>query len=281
MLIITHGKGGATIVYNNKEKRYLLKQVAIEVDPSGAGDAFLSVAIKKCIENDFNISEVMLDELFDEASNLSAETVQKLGARSVLIDLYNKNIETGKCICGLKLNSKKNKRNIKKTFVNLINLKSRVNNALKTEAYQKLSIEIEKLEGSVAFIGTGGSKIPAIFSSKVVNTIKGITTIPLTPRELIYRNNKDIKRLFAFSYSGVSNDILYALKQNSKIEQYIVTKGDENKILSKYDKAKIISYCKKNNNSVKERGFLSFEGVLSPCSLFAKLYYENLNEKDN
>lgn len=281
MLIITHGKGGATIVYNNKEKRYLLKQVAIEVDPSGAGDAFLSVAIKKCIENDFNISEVMLDELFNEASNLSAETVQKLGARSVLIDLYNKNIETGKCICGLKLNSKKNKRNIKKTFVNLINLKSRVNNALKTEAYQKLSIEIEKLEGSVAFIGTGGSKIPAIFSSKVVNTIKGITTIPLTPRELIYRNNKDIKTLFAFSYSGVSNDILYALKQNSKIEQYIVTKGDENKILSKYDKAKIISYCKKNNNPVKERGFLSFEGVLSPCSLFAKLYYENLNEKDN
>ena len=97
----------------------------------------------------------------------------------------------------------------------------------------------------------------------------------------MYRNNNDIKRLFAFSYSGVSNDILYALKQNTAIKQYIVTKGDESKILSKYDKAQIISYGKKSGNSVKERGFLSFEGVLSPCSLFAKLYYEQLNIKDN
>lgn len=245
IVIITHGKDGATMLYNNKEKRYLLKKVAIEVDPSGAGDAFLSVAIKKYIQNDFKVSEGILDELFDEASNLSAETVQRLGARGALINLYDKKRKEEKCICGLDLERKKSKRNIKKTVVNLVNLKNRVNNALETEAYKKLSYEIKDIEGPVAFIGTGGSKTPAIFSSKVLNTIKGITTISLNPRELVYRNNNDIKGIFAFSYSGVSNDILYALKQNTAIKQYIVTKGDESKILSKYDKAQIISYGKK------------------------------------
>ena len=127
----------------------------------------------------------------------------------------------------IRFRKKKSKRKIKKTVVNLVNLKNRVNNALETEAYKKLSYEIKDIEGTVAFIGTGGSKTPAIFSSKVLNTIKGITTISLNPRDLVYRNNNDIKRLFAFSYSGVSNDILYALKQNTAIKQYIVTKGDE------------------------------------------------------
>ena len=107
IVIITHGKDGATMVYNNKEKRYLLKKVAMEVDPSGAGDAFLSVAIKKYIQNDFKVSKEILDELFDEASNLSAETVQRLGARGALINLYDKKRKEEKCICGLDLERKK------------------------------------------------------------------------------------------------------------------------------------------------------------------------------
>ena len=69
-----------------------MKKVAMEVDPSGAGDAFLSVAIKKYIQNDFKVSKEILDELFDEASNLSAETVQRLGARGALINLYDKKL---------------------------------------------------------------------------------------------------------------------------------------------------------------------------------------------
>ena len=38
----------------------------------------------------------------------------------------------------IRFRKKKSKRKIKKTVVNLVNLKNRVNNALETEAYKKL-----------------------------------------------------------------------------------------------------------------------------------------------
>lgn len=280
LLIITHGKQGATIIYKNKEIKYQLKSIAEEIDPSGAGDAFLSVAIKKWILNKFEMNEKDLNEMFEEASDLSSKIVQKLGARSTILNLYDKNIINEMCLCGAEF-QKKNKRKIKKTITNLTHLKTRINTALESKAYEIILNESENMDGVAAFIGTGGSKIPAIFSSKVINTIKGITTLALNPRDIVYRNNKDIKNIFAFSYSGLTEDILYALQNNINVKKYIITKGNENKILSKYSNAQIISYGKKNTNSGKERGFLSFEGVLAPCSLFAKLYYEKFYKKEN
>lgn len=280
LLIITHGKQGATIIYKNKEIKYQLKSIAEEIDPSGAGDAFLSVAIKKWILNKFEMNEKDLNEMFEEASDLSSKIVQKLGARSTILNLYDKNIINEMCLCGAEF-QKKNKRKIKKTITNLTHLKTRINTALESKAYEIILNESENMDGVAAFIGTGGSKIPAIFSSKVINTIKGITTLALNPRDIVYRNNKDIKNIFAFSYSGLTEDILYALQNNINVKKYIITKGNENKILSKYSNVQIISYGKKNTNSGKERGFLSFEGVLAPCSLFAKLYYEKFYKKEN
>lgn len=280
LLIITHGKQGATIIYNNKERKYELKNIAEEIDPSGAGDAFLSVAVKKYILNNFKMTEKELNEMFEEASSLSAKVVQKLGARSTFLKLYDKNINDKTCICGAELQEEK-KRTIKKTVTNLVHLKSRINAALDSDAYKMIINEFENLKGTTAFIGTGGSKTPAIFSSKVINNLKGITTLFLNPRDMLYRNNKDIENIFAFSYSGLTGDILYALENNLNAKKYIITKGNENKILPKYSNAQVISYGKKNIHSGKERGFLSFEGVLAPCSLFAKLYYEKAYEKEN
>lgn len=276
LLIITHGKGGTTIIYDGVEKHYSLKNIAEETDPSGAGDAFLSVSIKRWVMNDFKMSKNILAEMFEEASTLSSLTVQKLGARAILVNLYDKNIESGKCICGVETKEEK-KRTIKKTVINLKYLKNRVENALETEAYEKLYRQIENVDGTTVFIGTGGSKTPAIFASKVINMMKGITTLAKNPRDIIYRNNDDIKNLFAFSYSGVSNDILCVLENNQNSKQFVITKGNENKIKEKYSHAEIISYSKSNSVSGRERGFLSFEGVLAPSSLFAKLYYEATN----
>lgn len=280
LLIITHGKEGNTIVYEGNEIKYFLKDIAEEVDPSGAGDAFLSLSIKKYILNDFHMSEGTLNDMFEEASFLSSLTVQKLGARAVLSNLYDKNIEKDKCICGTAVKKMK-KYSIKKTMVNLAHLKNRVNSALETGAYEKLCKRIDELDGTTVFLGTGGSKTPAIFASKVVNIMNGITTLVKNPRDMIYRNNNDIKNLFTFSYSGISHDILCVLEKNLHTRQFIITKGNEKKVLDKYHNAEIISYCKDNSNPTKERGFLSFEGVLSPCSLFARLYYEKVDRGED
>ena len=98
------------------------------------------------------------------------------------------------------------------------------------------------------------------------------------PRDVLYRNNSNIDKVVLFSYSGTTNDIITSVKNLNKKNIYIVTKGEIQKIVLKTGilKKNILSY-RTSSNKGKERGFLSFEGVVAPAALFLKYYLERIN----
>ena len=84
-----------------------------------------------------------------------------------------------------------------------------------------------------------------------------------------------------FSYSGTTSDLLTGTANIDNSKKYIITKGPIKKINTTMNipKTNIITY-RTNNNKSRERGFLSFEGVLSPASLFLKLYLKQTTKDD-
>ena len=103
------------------------------------------------------------------------------------------------------------------------------------------------------------------------------------PRDILFRNNSKVDKVFLFSYSGTTNDLLEGVKSFDNNDKIIITKGQKTKVSEKtsISKQNIISY-RTVNNKAKERGFLAFEGTLSPASLFLKLYFDikKLNNAD-
>lgn len=94
LLIVTHGKDGADFVFGDKVYKKKLDNSANEVDATGAGDAFLSVFIKKYYDNLEQVDYDFIDDTFEEAVKLTSKVVGYVGARGHLYDkLLNKKLE--------------------------------------------------------------------------------------------------------------------------------------------------------------------------------------------
>lgn len=81
LMIITKGREGADIFFEDKIMQENLINSATEVDPTGAGDAFFSVFIKEYFNNPSRIDEDFIHRTFSKASNLTADVVRHIGAR--------------------------------------------------------------------------------------------------------------------------------------------------------------------------------------------------------
>ena len=94
----------------------------------------------------------------------------------------------------------------------------------------------------------------------------------------MYRNNVNIDKVILFSYSGSTSDIVNCIKGFDMKKVYIITKGEVKNVLSKTNilKENILSY-RTTSNKGKERGFLSFEGTVSPASIFLSYYLKQIN----
>lgn len=270
MIIITYGKRGVEFIVNNKCYVYCMNNPTKEVDPTGAGDLFYSVVIEYIIKADFQINKRLLNRIYKDATMKTSKLVGLIGARALLQPLYNLSPEEGKCICGLENGMKKNTRKkTKKIATNISNLGKRIKSDFGSDAYTKTKEIIENLNGNTLFCGTGGSYSASYFASKVVNKVKGIFTEASLPRDIIYKNIREIDNIIAFSYSGTTNDIVEVLNYGKNKNRFLITKGKiENREIE------IISYLNSKSKTGKERGFLSIEGTLFPASIFAKYYYE-------
>lgn len=81
LMIVTHAKDGADFVFKNTEYNKKLLNSAKELDATGAGDAFLSIFIKKYYDNNKNVNKEFIDDTFEQAVNLTSKVVQSVGAR--------------------------------------------------------------------------------------------------------------------------------------------------------------------------------------------------------
>ena len=279
MIIVTRGKKGSDFVFNHVKVSKKLVNPEVEVDQTGAGDAFFAVFISEYIKNNYSIDHKFIDSTFDKATKLTKKVVKKFGARGHIQKLYK--IKKCKDNCTCNTFNIEIRKQIKRCNININNLEARLIHAVNASAYNKLmKIDFRHLNNSV-FVGTGGSFAGAKFASKVINQLYGINTISLYPRELYYRNNKYLEAVFLFTYSGTTDDLCVATSPIDTKKKYIITKGELQKVVTKtgISKDHIISY-RTSTNKGKERGFLSFEGALSPASLFLKLYFEKKSRGD-
>ena len=279
MIIVTRGKKGSDFVFDNNKVNKELSNPEVEVDPTGAGDAFFSMFISEYIKNNYIIDYKFIDSTFEKATKLTKKVVKKFGARGHIQNLYKIKKVKDACTCSnFNISSRKQ---IKRCNININNLETRIINAINSSAYNKLTkIDFESLNNSI-FVGTGGSFAGAKFSSKLINHLYGINTIALYPRDLYYRNNNSVDSVFLFTYSGTTNDLLVSTSLIDNDNKYIITKGELQKIVTKtgISKNNVISY-RTGTNKGKERGFLSFEGALAPASLFLKLYFERKSKNN-
>ena len=308
ILIITKGKEEIEIIC--KYYDYILKNNNInynEKDPTGAGDLLFSHYIVANIiknnkmENGENIAKnngynviftkQELEEIYDNANREIYNLVSKLGAR-IGVEVKKPNEEFLKNENNIDGEEKIAKeRNIHKLKNAIDKLEERVESALlayneKSEAGIELLKDLEDNKNQKYIcIGSGGSSIPSEYTKTIINNTFGVDIQTMFPKEYLETNTEKYMKhlnIICFSYSGSSPEIVQLL--NGKYNKaYIVTKANEDdlKISLKesnvdISKIRIISY---NNQSTKERGFLSIEGMIVP-SLIMYMLVEKKKKED-
>ena len=268
---ITYGDKGAKFVYDNRVYNFKLENKAEAVDSTGAGDAFVSSIIRDFIKDNLIIEPNKFEKWFQNSTKLTYKVVKKMGARGHLKSLDKIKNASDECTCkNFQLIERKQ---IKRCNININNLEKRVINALKSSAIENLdNINFNEKENYL-FVGTGGSYASAQFASIIINNLYGSNTYAMYPRDVIYRNNKNIDKVILITYSGSTADLLECSKNFNNDNKYIITKGEikNTSLKTGVCKNNIISY-KTNNNKGKERGFLAFEGAVSPAAIFLKYY---------
>ena len=306
ILIITKGKEEIEII--GKDYDYILKNNNInynEKDPTGAGDLLFShYIVANIIKNNKrenvanivknkgdNVTKQELEEIYDNANREIYNLVSKLGAR-IGVEVKKPNEEFLKNENNIDGEEKIAKeRNIHKLKNAIEKLEERVKSALlnyneKAEAGLELLKDLESnKKQKYICIGSGGSSIPSEFAKTIINNTFGVDIQTMFPKEYLETNTEkymDYLNIICFSYSGSSPEIVQLL--NGKYNNaYIVTKANEEdlKISLKENnvdisKIRIISY---NNQSSKERGFLSIEGIIVPA-LIMHMLVEKKNKED-
>lgn len=297
ILIITKGKEEIEII--GKDYDYILKNNNInynEKDPTGAGDLLFSHYIvaniiknnkrgnrEKNKEDNIIFTKQELEEIYYNANREIYNLVSKLGAR-IGVEVKKPNEEFLKNENNIDGEEKIAKeRNIHKLKNAIDKLEERVESALveyneKSEAGLELLKDLESnKDQKYICIGSGGSSIPSEYTKTIINNTFGVDIQTMFPKECLETNTEKYMEhlnLICFSYSGSSPEIVQLL--NGKYNNaYIVTKANEDdlKISLKENnvdisKIRIISY---NNQSTKERGFLSIEGIIVPALIMHML----------
>ena len=278
LIIVTRGKKGSDFICYDFKVTMDLEEPAEEIDPTGAGDAFFSMFISEYIKNNFIINHKFIEDTFKKATKLTKKVVKSFGARGHINSLYKIKKVNDSCTCqDFEVAVRKQ---IKRCNLNINNLETRILNALNSKAFSRLKeINFKNMKNSL-FVGTGGSFAGAKFASKVINNLYGINTLAILPRDVYYRNNSTIDSTFLFTYSGTTNDLYIGTSNIDNQKKYIITKGEVQKVVTKMGipKSNVITY-RTSTNKGKERGFLAFEGALSPASLFLKLYFDGNKEE--
>ena len=304
ILIITKGKEEIEII--GKDYDYILKNNNInynEKDPTGAGDLLFSHYIvaniiknnkrgnrEKNKEDNIIFTKQELEEIYDNANREIYNLVSKLGAR-IGVEVKKPNEEFLKNENNIDGEEKIAKeRNIHKLKNAIDKLEERVESALveyneKSEAGLELLKDLESnKDQKYICIGSGGSSIPSEYTKTIINNTFGVDIQTMFPKEYLETNTEKYMEhlnLICFSYSGSSPEIVQLL--NGKYNMaYIVTKANEDdlKISLKENnvdisKIRIISY---NNQSTKERGFLSIEGIIVPALIMYMLVEKKKKE---
>lgn len=210
LMTITRGEGGASFITNGSIYSFDLKNKGAVIDSTGAGDAFISSIIKDCIKNNFIYDSNLFEKWYENSNKLTSKVVSKMGARGHINALFKIKKIDEECTCNNFEYSERKK--IKRCNININNLEARAINAINSKVCDKIKDIDFNVNDNCLFVGTGGSYAGSLFASKIINLLYGCNTYSLYPRDVIYRNNKNINKIILFSYSGTTNDIIKSIK---------------------------------------------------------------------
>ena len=99
-MTITKGEEGAIFFYNGKEYSFkLLNKADVTIDPTGAGDAFVSSILYNLYKCGFKYDPKLFENWYSDSCELTKIVVSKMGARGHIYSLYPFDVSKNKCSC--------------------------------------------------------------------------------------------------------------------------------------------------------------------------------------
>ena len=145
-------------------------------------------------------------------------------------------------------------------------LSNRVQDALSNTNLEETRKVLKSIKEPTIVTGVGGSKVVAVFTSKILSQKNGIISIPLEPRDLIYHPIIGYSNILACSYSGTNFGVETSF-QNSL-----------NKYLLSSTQAKDITNIQYQTTLPKEHSFISLAATIIPMTIMLDYYLDGNNQ---
>ncbi len=148
-------------------------------------------------------------------------------------------------------------------------LSNRVQDSLLKTNLENTRKILQEIKSPTIVTGVGGSKVVAIFTSKILAKKNGIIAEPMEPRDIIYKPLSSYSNLLACSYSGTNYGVETSF-QNT-LNKYLLSSTQVTGITN-------ITY---ETSLPKERSFISLAATLIPMTIMLDYYLDGKNQVIN
>lgn len=145
-------------------------------------------------------------------------------------------------------------------------LADRVEDALSSTNLEETRSTLKSIKEPTIVTGVGGSKVVAVFTSKILAKKNGIIAEPLEPRDTIYKPLSGYSNILACSYSGTNYGVETSF--NNNLNKYLLSATQTSNLTN-------ITY---QTTLPKEDSFISLAASLIPMSIMLDYYLDGNTE---
>lgn len=145
-------------------------------------------------------------------------------------------------------------------------LPDRVEDALSSTNLEETRNTLKSIKEPTIITGVGGSKVVAVFTSKILAKKNGIIAEPLEPRDTIYKPLSGYSNILACSYSGTNFGVETSF--NNNLNKYLLSATQVSNLTN-------ITY---QTTLPKEDSFISLAASLIPMSIMLDYYLDGNTE---
>ena len=145
-------------------------------------------------------------------------------------------------------------------------LSDRVEDALSSTNLEETRSTLKSIKEPTIITGVGGSKVVAVFTSKILAKKNDIIAEPLEPRDTIYKPLSGYSNILACSYSGTNFGVETSF--NNNLNKYLLSATQVSNLTN-------ITY---QTTLPKEDSFISLAASLIPISIMLDYYLDGNTE---
>lgn len=142
-------------------------------------------------------------------------------------------------------------------------LSNRVLDALNKTNLEETRSTLSKIKTPTIVTGVGGSKVVAVFTSKILAQKNGIISTCLEPRDVLYTPLNEYNNILSCSYGGTNFGVQTSFKNNL------------NKYLLSSTRVEGITNITYDTSLPKEKSFISLAATLIPMTIMLDYYLES------